>query len=842
MSDDSPRSTPVHSDDDSTENEENVQNTRFRNGVDSEPEGEDLYNTVRSDYRARPELDVYENEGLDNEEYEGLTPYQIAQVNSELAQRQGSSSFWSVDARNAIEARRLRNFLERPNQQIKAFDEIFEQDNGTQNIFLQDIVGPLQPYLERQEIKIEIARKFRIFIQEFKDSNGQLIYLEKIRKVATNNLESFEVSYLDLSHHNTIIGVWLGDAPDIIIPILSDAALLVVRKMYPNLDIRKITVRITHLPIIDNIRDLRQIHLDSLVRTKGVVTRCNDILPHLLQIKWRCEKCGQVHGPFEVSDEKIYPPAFCAACNSKGPFRMEDGATLYRNYQRITIQEPPNSVPPGRLPRTKEVILLDDNAGTVRPGEEIDVTGVYKHVMHTKGTGFAVFSTIIESNYILRSGDNYNVFSITEEEKEQIIKLSQSDNLEERIFNAIAPAIHGHRDIKAAIAMSLFGGTRVEEKGHTVRGDINIILLGDPGTAKSQFLQYARDIAPRSIYTTGKGASAVGLTAALHRDHASGEWTIEGGALVLADGGVCLIDEFDKMTDKDRNSLHEAMEQQTISISKGGIVTTLQARCSIIAACNPIRDRYQPSLSFLENSGLTEPILTRFDVICVVRDIINQEADENLAKFVCRNHQGYEQPAGDISRDLLKKYISYARANVHTRITGADRNKLSNLYTDLRKESEHNGGQSITVRNFESMIRLAEAHARMYLRNNVNDDDTNFAIKLVIESFLSTQKYSVQKNLRRVFQIYLHEDQGKVDMLMRILMQAIKEKENFNAVRNNAPDADLQEITIKRSDFERLANENHIESISGFFNSTQFKRSGLIYRGEDIIRPARDHN
>lgn len=838
MSDDSPRSTPVHSEDESSESEQNVRNTRFGNGVDSEPEGEDLFSTIRSDYRARPELDVYENEGIDNEEYEGLTPYQIAQVNAELAQRQGSSAFWSTDARNALEARRIRNFLERPNQQIKAFDEIFDTEEGSQNIFLQDIVGPLQPYLERQEVKLEIARKFRIFVIEFKDSNNQHIYSDKLRKVATNNLESFEVSYLDLSHYNTIIGVWLGDAPDIIIPILSDAALAMVRRFYPNLDIKKITVRITNLPIIDNIRDLRQIHLDSLVRTKGVVTRCNDVLPHLLQIKWKCDKCGQIHGPFEVSDEKIYPPSFCAACNSKGPFKMEDGSTLYRNYQRITIQEPPNSVPPGRLPRTKEVILLDDNAGMVRPGEEIDVTGVYKHVMHVKQTGFAVFSTIIEANYVLRSGDNYNVMSITEEEKDQILKLSQSDDLEDRIFDAIAPAIHGHRDIKAAIAMSLFGGTRVEEKGHTVRGDINIILLGDPGTAKSQFLQYARDIAPRSIYTTGKGASAVGLTAALHRDHASGEWTIEGGALVLADGGVCLIDEFDKMSDKDRNSLHEAMEQQTISISKGGIVTTLQARCSIIAACNPIRDRYQPSLSFLENSGLTEPILTRFDVICVVRDIIDQVADENLAKFVCRNHQGYEQPSGDISRDLLKKYISYARANVHTKISGADKNKLSNLYSDLRKQSDAYGGQSITVRNFESMIRLAEAHARMHLRQNVTDDDTNFAIKLVVESFLSTQKYSAQKNLKKVFQPYIHDDQGKHEILMRILMQMIKEKENFAAMRKNMPDADDETITVSKLDFEKQAKMNHIDSIAGFFNSTNFRRSGLVIRENEIIRPA----
>jgi DNA replication licensing factor MCM2 len=547
-----------------------------------------------------------------------------------------------------------------------------------------------------------------------------------------------------------------------------------------------------------------------------------------------------MHGPFDVTGDRAYPPAFCAACNSRSSFEIDDATTVYRNYQRITIQEPPSSVPPGRLPRTKEVVLFDDNAGRVRPGEEIDITGVYKHVMRTKPTGFPVFSTIIEANYVLKSGDEYASLSITEAEKDQIMELSRDPNIAKRIFNTIAPSIHGHDDIKAAIALSLFGGTRIQKKdGHVVRGDINVILLGDPGTAKSQFLKFAHDIAPRSVYTTGKGASAVGLTAAVTKDHSTGEYTIEGGALVLADSGVCVIDEFDKMSDKDRTSLHEAMEQQTISISKGGIVTTLQARCSVIAACNPTHDRYQPSLSFLENSGLTEPILSRFDVICVVRDIVDFAKDQDLARFVCLTHKGdTPQPQDAIPQDLLKKYISYARANYNPTVSASDEDKFASLFADLRKKSEEYGGQSITVRNLESLIRLTEAHARLHLRNNITNSDTEFAIKMVINSFISTQKYSAQKNIRKSLEHYITRDEDKDELLIHLVRQMINERVSFLVSRRGQADADIGEIRIKKSEFENRARGLNFDNVENFYSSKLIRDGGFSTTATEIIRPA----
>ena len=217
--------------------------------------------------------------------------------------------------------------------------------------------------------------------------------------------------------------------------------------------------------------------------------------------------------------------------------------------------------------------------------------------------------------------------------------LARDERIRKRIIKSIAPSIYGHEDIKTALALSLFGGVSKDiNRKHRIRGDINVLLLGDPGTAKSQFLKYVEKTAHRSVFATGQGASAVGLTASVRKDPVTREWTLEGGALVLADKGTCLIDEFDKMDDADRTSIHEAMEQQSISISKAGIVTTLQARCAIIAAANPIRGRYNPTIPFQQNVELTEPILSRFDVLCVVKDTVDPVQDELLARFVVGSH------------------------------------------------------------------------------------------------------------------------------------------------------------------------------------------------------------
>merc|ERR1712086_228455 len=457
--------------------------------------------------------------------------------------------------------------------------------------------------------------------------------------------------------------------------------------------------------------------------------------------------------------------------------------------------------------RSKDAILLGDLCDTCRPGDEIELTGVYTNNYDgslNTAQGFPVFATVIMANHVYRKDETNATDRMTDDDIKAITQLSKDERIGERIIASIAPSVFGHEDIKRALALSLFGGvSKNPQEKRKVRGDINVLLCGDPGTAKSQFLKYVEKVAPRAVFTTGQGASAVGLTAYVQRSPVTQEWTLEAGALVLADKGVCLIDEFDKMSDQDRTSIHEAMEQQTISISKAGIVTSLKARCSVLAAANPIGGRYDPSMTFSENVDLTEPILSRFDILCVVRDTVDPTGDEHLARFVVgshmRNHPLAEEAdvermeaiekklasatnlAGvdKIPQDLLRKYILYARERVHPKLHDMDQDKIAKMYSELRRESMATGSVPITVRHIESMIRIAESHAKMHLREFVRDDDVNMAIRVMLESFIDTQKFSVMKSMKRKFSRYLSFKRDNNELLLFVLKQLAQETSTY---------------------------------------------------------------
>lgn len=549
--------------------------------------------------------------------------------------------------------------------------------------------------------------------------------------MCSRNGESLVISYKDLMKEQQVISLFVADAPLEVLKIFDEVAKEVVLMSFPNYDRihSEIHVRIADLPVVDLIRDIRQNIANALVKVRGVVTRRTSVLPQLKYVKYDCVKCSFVIGAFYQDQTAEVRVGSCSNCQSKGPFRINVEQSVYRNYQKITLQESPGSVPAGRLPRQKDVILLWDLIDSCKPGDEVDITGIYRNnydaTLNTTN-GFPVFATVIEANYITTRDDLYSHFNLTDSDVKEIRNLAKDPRIGEKIIKSIAPSIFGHEDVKTAIALSMFGGEAKDPGNrHRVRGDINILILGDPGTAKSQFLKYVEKTAHRVVYTTGQGASAVGLTASVHRDPVMREWTLEGGALVLADKGICLIDEFDKMNDQDRTSIHEAMEQQSISISKAGIVTSLQARCAVIAAANPIRGRYDPSETFSNNVDLTEPILSRFDILCVVKDTVDPVADENLARFVVSSHvkhhpivilrkekqvqipdeEGYiaaENAASipvpgtasqseQISQDLLKKYIVFAKQNCHPKLNNMDQDKLSKIYADLRREASVSG-------------------------------------------------------------------------------------------------------------------------------------------------------
>jgi len=710
-------------------------------------DGIDLFaDNFERDYKSR-ENDAYGGEDIDDEgdydELDAATRRQLdARLNKrdrEVARRRRMPAAFLQDEDEEMEMdltrqpRRRRHHYDEDQDDEEMGDDIMDEELSLET--LQDVkASSLTEWVALPAVYRSIFREFKSFLTEYTDDNGTSVYGTRVRTLGEVNAESLEVSYDHLSASKAILAYFLANAPAEVLKIFDQVAMDVTLLHYPDYERihSEIHVRISDLPVHYTLRQLRQTHLNCLVRVTGVVTRRTGVFPQLKYVRFDCTKCGVTLGPFQQESNVEVKISYCQNCQSRGPFTLNSEKTIYRNYQKLTLQESPGTVPAGRLPRHREVILLWDLIDSAKPGEEIEVTGIYRNSYSAQlnnRNGFPVFATILEANHVVQSHDQLAGFRLTEDDERQIRTLSRDPQIVDKIIASIAPSIYGHTDIKTAVALSLFGGVSKEAQGkHKIRGDINILLLGDPGTAKSQVLKYVEKTAHRAVFATGQGASAVGLTASVRRDPLTQEWTLEGGALVLADQGTCLIDEFDKMNDQDRTSIHEAMEQQTISISKAGIVTTLQARCGIIAAANPIGGRYNSTIPFAQNVELTEPILSRFDILVVVRDTVDPEQDERLASFVVNSHgrahpsanavdqnqnametehaegvreqglnNGEPKQEGEIPQELLRKYILYARERVRPKLYQIDQDKVARLFADMRRESLATGAYPITV-------------------------------------------------------------------------------------------------------------------------------------------------
>ncbi|KAJ2779408.1 MCM DNA helicase complex subunit [Coemansia javaensis] len=816
---------------------------------DEDEEGEDLFGpNMERDYRRSERLDRYEEDMLDETEYGAMDGRERARVEARMRRRdleEGRTAKSRIPLAfmqdfEDDEARVARRAGSKHAHLLDMALEVADEERAMTMDDLKDMKGrSVAAWVSEAGPRQTIAREFRQFLMSYVDDKGASVYGQRIRQLGAANAESLEVTYAHLARARPLIAYFLANAPREMLGIMDDVAMSAVLTVFPDYArIRsEIHVRVSELPTTCSLRDLRQSQLNCLVRVSGVVSRRTGVFPQLKYIKFKCGKCGAVLGPFYQDAQSEVKINVCANCQSRGPFSLDSEQTVYRNYQRLTLQETPGSVPPGRLPRHREVVLLWDLIDCAKPGEEIEVTGIYTHTLDVSlnnRQGFPVFSTVIEANHVSKRADEFAAVRLTEEDKHAIRALAREEGVGKRLIKSIAPSIYGHEQIKTALALALFGGVAkdIRDKVRT-RGDINVLLLGDPGTAKSQFLKYIEGTAHRAVFTTGQGASAVGLTASVRKDPVTREWTLEGGALVLADRGVCLIDEFDKMNDADRTSIHEAMEQQSISISKAGIVTTLQARCSVIAAANPIGGRYRPALAFSQNVELTEPILSRFDVLCVVRDEVDPVRDEMLGRFVVQSHsrshplyQGAAEPEADstaqgvVPQDMLRKYIMYARENVQPRISDQFSDKIARLYGELRRESLATGSVPITVRYIESIVRLAEAHARMHLREYVQNDDVEVAIRVALEGFITAQKLSVMKPLRRRFSRYLYTRRDHFELLYYLLGRLVQERLTFFSVRHagSLPAA----VEVSRPEFESQAAALGVTDCSDFYASALF--------------------
>ena len=504
--------------------------------------------------------------------------------------------------------------------------------------------------------------------------------------------------------------------------------------------VNNVRVRLFNLPKSQEmkIRNIRSKNLNEMIVLEGIIRQASDVRPQVVNAKFECPSCGTILSVLQM-EKKFHEPQRCS-CGRKGGFRLISKEMV--DTQRLVVEESPESLSGGEQPKRINVFIKEDLVEPrmeekTTPGSRVKIIGVLKEVpVPLLSGGLSTrFELAVETNNIIPLEETFEELDISDEDEKQILEISEDPKLFDKLARSIVPSVWGYEEVKKSLVLQLFGGvTKIHADGQRGRGDIHILLVGDPGVAKSVTLNFMANISPKGRYVVGKSASGAGLTATVVRDEYLRGWSLEAGAMVLANKGLVCIDELEKMDPQDRSAMHEAMEQQSITISKANVQATLRAETSVLAAANPKFGRFDPYQSIAQQIDLPPTLINRFDIIFTLRDIPDKEKDTRIATHVLLEHRK-EGEDMLIPKELFRKYIAYSRQRIKPILSEEAVDEIKRFYVDLRNKPV--AGEStmrpipISARQLQALIRMSEACAKLKLREVVTREDAKISIELM---------------------------------------------------------------------------------------------------------------